>query len=304
MGTPDFAVPSLKALKDYGCEVSLVVTRPDQPKGRGRKTSPPPVKIAAEHLNLSVFQTLSVKNEDFYKTIADHSPDLMVIVAFGHVIPKKVLEIPVYGSINVHASLLPKYRGPAPIQWSIINGESETGVTTMLMDAGLDTGEMLLASKLEISKDDTAGTLHDKLAQTGATLLIDTIKKIEDGSLSPVTQNHAFATYAPMLKKEDGRIDWKKSAVQIERFIRGVTPWPVAYTFINEKRLRIFKSKILDMDTTHSPGIIVKGLSSELCVSTGKGILSILEVQLDSGKRLDIREFLKGAVIPEGSIFT
>jgi methionyl-tRNA formyltransferase len=300
MGTPDFAVPSLKALKEYGCIVSLVVTRPDQPKGRGRKTLPPPVKVAAETLNCPVLQTFSVKTEDFYKTITEHRPDIMVVVAFGHVLPKRVLEIPIYGAINVHASLLPKYRGPAPIQWAIINGESETGVTTMIMDMGLDTGEMLLSAKTQISTDDTAGTLHDRLSELGASLLIDTIKKIEDGSLRPVTQNHALATYAPMLSKEDGHIDWTKPANQIERFIRGVTPWPGAFSFVNGKRMRIFKAEAWDSDSKNLPGEITKNFSSQLCVATGKGILSILEVQLDSGKRLEIREFLKGTTFPEG----
>jgi methionyl-tRNA formyltransferase len=304
MGTPDFAVPSLTALKEFGCNISLVVTRPDQPRGRGRKTFPPPVKVAAENLNCQVFQTLSVKSEDFYRMIIEQRPDIMVVVAFGHVLPKKILEIPVYGAINVHASLLPKYRGPAPIQWAIINGESETGVTTMLMDTGLDTGEMLLSSKTEIFPDDTTGTLHDRLSEVGASLLIDTIKKIEDGSLRPITQNHAHATYAPMLSKEDGHIDWNKPADQIGRLIRGVTPWPGAFTFVNGKRMRIFKSEVLDSNAIDSPGMVTKGFSSQLCVATGKGILSILEVQMDSGKRLEIREFLKGATIPEGTRLT
>jgi methionyl-tRNA formyltransferase len=301
MGTPDFAVPSLKAITEYGCHVSLVVTRPDLPKGRGRKTFPPPVKVVADNLNCSVFQTKNVKTDDFHRMIAALKPDILVVVAFGHILPKRILEIPAYGAINVHASLLPKYRGPAPIQWAIINGESETGVTTMMMDTGLDTGEMLLSLKIEIFPHDTAGTLHDRLSQIGANLLIDTIKKIEDGSLRPVTQNHALATYAPMLSKEDGHIDWKKSAEQIERFIRGVSPWPGAFTFVNGKRLRIFKAKAWDSDPTNLPGEITKGFSNELCVSTGKGILSLLEVQLDSGKRLNTPEFLNGVSIPPGS---
>jgi methionyl-tRNA formyltransferase len=304
MGTPDFAVPSLKALAEFGCTVSLVVTRPDQPKGRGRKMLPPPVKVAAENLNVSIFQTLSVKTDDFYQMIAAQRPDIMVIVAFGHVLPKKILEIPIYGAINVHASLLPKYRGPAPIQWAIINGETETGVTTMLMDRGLDTGEMLLSSRVEIKPDDTAGTLHDRLSEIGASLLIDTIQKVKDGSLRPVPQNHALSSYAPMLTKEDGHIDWKKPAEYIERFIRGMTPWPGAFTFVNEKRMRIFKSKIWDPSLSDIPGKVVQGFSNELLVSTGKGILSILEVQVDSGKRLEIREFLKGSSIFPGAELT
>jgi methionyl-tRNA formyltransferase len=300
MGTPDFAVPSLKAISEYGCIVSMVITRPDQPRGRGRKTLPPPVKVAAEHLSCPIYQTLNVKSDEFYRMIAAQRPDILVVVAFGHVLPKKILEIPVYGAINVHASLLPKYRGPAPIQWAIINGECETGITTMLMDTGLDSGEMLLASKIEINSDDTAGMLQDRLSEVGASLLIETIKKIQDGSLRPVPQNHALATYAPMLKKEDGLIDWEKPADDIERFIRGVTPWPGAFTFVNGKRMRVFKAKVWDSDSTDIPGKITKAFSNELCVATGRGVLSILEIQMDSGKRLEIREFLKGSTLEPG----
>jgi len=304
MGTPDFAVPSLTALKNYGCDILLVVTRPDQPKGRGRRVFAPPIKIAAEKLNCPVLQTQSVKTDNFYKMILDLHPDLLVVVAFGHIIPKKILEIPRFRAINVHASLLPKLRGPAPIQWAIINGDNETGVTTMLMDAGLDTGELLLTSKVNISPEDTAATLHDRLSHVGADLLISTIKKIEDSTLHPVSQNHASATYAPMLKKNDGRIDWKKSASEIERFIRGVTPWPGAFSFFNERRLRIFKAKVLDQNLVDVPGKVIKGFSGELCIATGKGILSILEVQIDSGKRLTISEFLRGAAIPVDTLLT
>ncbi|MCU0600141.1 MAG: methionyl-tRNA formyltransferase [Desulfobacterales bacterium] len=301
MGTPDFAVPSLKALKESGYAVSLVVTRPDQPRGRGKKNQPPPVKVAAKELNIPVFQTLSVKSDDFYQMIADYRPDLMVVVAFGHIIPKKILEIPAYGAINVHASLLPKYRGPAPIQWAIINGETETGITTMLMDAGLDTGEMLMSFRVDIKSDDTGGTLHDLLSEVGASVLIGTIQKLTDGSLRPIPQNHALSSYAPMLKKEDGRIDWKKPADHIERFIRGMSPWPGAFTFLDGRRMRIFKAKIWDAFARDIPGKVIRGFSSEMCVATGMGILSILEVQMDSGKRLEIREFLKGASIPENA---
>lgn len=304
MGTPDFAVPPLIALKNYGCKISLVVTRSDQPKGRGRLKVSPLVKIAAEKLGYSVLQIDTVKSENFYKRILDLCPDLMVVTAFGHILPKKILEIPKYGTINIHASLLPKYRGPAPIQWAIINGEKETGVTTMLMDMGLDTGEILLTSKVEILPDDTAGRLHDRLSVVGADLLIDTVKKMENGTLKPVPQNHAQATYAPMLTKQDGRIDWNKSADQIEKFIRGMTPWPGAFTFFNRKRIRIFTSKIQDARIAKPSGSVIKENLNELWIATGKGILSILEVQSDSGKRLPIDEFLRGTPIAEDTRMT
>jgi methionyl-tRNA formyltransferase len=302
MGTPDFAVPSLKALKEFGCNVSLVVTQPDKPKGRGRKLSPPAVKAAAIELDLPVIQPVSVKTDDFYNQISDIAPDLLVVVAFGHVLPKRILEIPTYGAINVHASLLPKYRGPAPIQWAIINGDAETGVTTMLMDKGLDTGEMLLTIKTPITPDDTSETLHDRLAIDGAAVLKDTLKGLENQSIRPLSQQHALATYAPMLFKKDGRIDWSLSAKKIEQFIRGMTPWPGAFTYDGEKRLKIFKARIKSVNTSEKPGTVIKGFSNELRVATGDGALSIIEIQGSSGKRLKISDFLRGSQVPAGTV--
>ncbi len=304
MGTPDFAVPSLKAVNEYGCEVSLVVTQPDKPKGRGRKLTPPPVKVAALEAGFPVIQPESVKTEEFYHQISEIVPDLMVVVAFGHVLPKKILEIPTYGAINVHASLLPKYRGPAPIQWAIINGESETGVTTMLMDKGLDTGEILLTIKTPICPDDTSEILHDRLAADGAEVLKKTLHDMENQSIRPVSQQHALATYAPILSKKDGRIDWSLSAGKIEQFIRGMTPWPGAYTFYGEKRLKIFKAEIKPMNFTEEPGMVIEGFSNELRVATGDGVLLITEIQGSSGKRLNITDFLRGSQIPVGTVFT
>ena len=304
MGTPDFAVPSLKALNDYGCTVPLVVTRADRPKGRGRKIVSPPVKIAALELNYPVFQPETVMTDEFYEKILRMHPDLLVVVAFGHILPKKILEIPTYGAINIHASLLPKYRGPAPIQRAIINGETETGVTTMLMDKGLDTGEILLTSTVPIHPDDTAETLHDRLAVVGAKLLKNTLTQIENKTLKPVPQEHAKATYAPILKKKDGHIDWSLSANQIERFIRGMTPWPGAYTFFGNKRLKIFKAALKSTPTTDPSGTVIKGFSNELRVATGDGVLSILDIQGSSGKRLTVKDFLRGTSIPTGTVLT
>lgn len=302
MGTPDFAVPALNALKEYGCNVSLVVTQPDKPKGRGRKLTPPSVKVAARELGYPVLQPDSVKTDAFFLQIKDLAPDLLVVVAFGHVLPKKILEIPVFGAINVHASLLPKYRGPAPIHWAIINGETETGVTTMLMDKGLDTGEMLLALKTPIFSNDTAETLHDRLAGLGADVLKLTFTAFRAGSMRPIPQNHAMATYAPLLTKKHGRIDWTLSAHAIERFIRGMTPWPGAYTFYDDKRLRIFRAEIRDIACECIPGRVMKGVSDELWVATGDGILSIMELQGSSGKRMPVGDFLRGCQIPAGTL--
>jgi len=304
MGTPNFAVPSLNALNDYGCSVSLVVTRTDRPKGRGQKMVPPPVKIAATELNYPVFQPENVDTDKFYQKILQIHPDLLVVVAFGHILPKKVLEIPIYGAINIHASLLPKYRGPAPIQWAIIKGETETGVTTMLMDKGLDTGEILLTSTVPIHPDDTAESLHDRLAVVGAKLLKKTLTRIENKTLQPIPQEHAKATYAPMLKKKDGHIDWSCSSNQIEQFIRGMTPWPGAYTFYGNKRLKIYKAALKSAPTSELPGTVIKGFSNELRVATGDGVLSILEIQGSSGKRLAVADFLRGNAISTGTVLT
>ncbi len=302
MGTPQFAVPALKALHHNKQDIALVVTRPDRPKGRGRKLSPSPVKETAMNLGYSVIQPSSVRSAEFSKRIEKQSPDLIVVVAFGHIIPKNILTIPNKATINIHASLLPKYRGPAPIQWAIINGEQKTGVTTMLMDEGMDTGDILFSSKLEIASDDTSGTLHDRLADLGADLLIQTLKAFETGDIKPISQDHTRATYAPMLKKNDGHMNWKMPAESLEAFIRGMTPWPGAFTFHEKKRLKIFKAKTIVTDTEALPGTVIKGFPDELWISTGKGILSLMEIQGESGKRLLIKDFLRGYKLPPGTL--
>jgi len=302
MGTPDFAVPCLNALHVYGCRLPLVVTRPDQPKGRGRKIVPPPVKIAALALDCPVFQPISVKTDEFYHIIKGIAPDLLVVVAFGHVLPKKILEIPALGAINIHASLLPKYRGPAPIQWAIINGDDHTGVTTMLVDKGLDTGDILLTAETAISLNDTSQTLHDRLALMGAELIRDTLLGMENGTVHPIPQDHALSTYAPMLKKQDGHIDWSLSTERIERLIRGMTPWPGAFTFMGEKPVKIFKVLAKPLSTPAAPGTVIAGFSNELRVAAGDGALSIIEIQGASGKRMHISDFLRGAAIPTGTV--
>lgn len=301
MGTPDFAVPALTALCEADVELSLVVTQPDRPKGRGRKLVAPPVKTAAMELGVPVEQPEEVKSDAFYQMIAGYRPDLLIVAAYGHILPKRILELPMYGAVNVHASLLPRYRGPAPIQWAIINGETETGVTTMLMDAGLDTGEILLTSKTAIDPADTAATLHDRLAQMGGDLLKQTIAAMKAGTVRPTPQNHAEASYAPLLKKSDGRIDWSKPAVVIERKIRGLNPWPLAHTYFGDKRLNIFKAELRPADTDAAPGTVIPGFSGELRVAAGEGALSILEIQGASGKRLAIRDFLSGNPVAEYS---
>lgn len=304
MGTPDFAVPALAALAESGCRVPLVVTQPDRPKGRGRVMSPPPVKIVALEHGYRVIQPESVHSEDFIHALRQAEADFFVVVAFGHILSKRILEIPKIASVNLHASLLPRYRGPAPIQWAIINGESETGVTSMLMDKGLDTGEILLSKKTPILPDDTAGTLHDRLSQIGKEVLKTTLQGFADATIRPVTQNHAHATYAPILKKSDGRIDWTRSATYIERFIRGMSPWPGAYTRLGKKRLKIFKGAVRPLTQSCPPGTVIKGLCNELRVSTGQDALSILEIQGESGKRLSVEAYLKGNPVSDGTVMT
>jgi len=302
MGTPDFAVPSLKALFKNDYNILTVVTQPDRPKGRGRKIIPPPVKKAAQRFGYDVIQPVSQKNKDFLDTIFSLKPDMFIVVAYGHILSKNILTIPKTSAINLHASLLPKYRGPAPIQWAIINGEKETGVTTMLMDHGMDTGDILLSSKEKITAVDTSATLHDRLAVLGADLLITTLKSLENNDINPIAQNHASATYAPFLKKGDGRIVWGKNAEQIASFIRGMTPWPGAFTFYNNKRLKIFSAKPVSIKVSDAPGTVIKGFPDELRITTGKGALSVIEIQGASGKRLLIKDFLMGNQMPPGTV--
>ncbi|MBN1932450.1 MAG: methionyl-tRNA formyltransferase [Desulfobacterales bacterium] len=302
MGTPDFAVPTLKALHNTQHEVVLVVTQPDRPKGRGRKIIPSPIKEAAIRMGDDVIQPESIKTKAFADQMLQLSPDMIVVVAFGRILPKTILQLPPLGAINVHASLLPKYRGAAPIQWAIINGETETGVTTMLMDEGLDTGDILLSEKIKIASDDTSASLHDRLADLGAKLLVRTLEAFERNEIHPIAQDSSIATYAPLLKKNDGRINWKAPAEKLEAFIRGVTPWPGAFTFHGIQRIRIFKVEPCPIDVDELPGTVIKSFPNELRVATGKGILSILEIQGTSGKRLLIKDFLRGYPLSPGTV--
>jgi methionyl-tRNA formyltransferase len=302
MGTPPFAVPALKALHENGHDITMVVTQPDRPRGRGRKVSPPAVKATALDLGYQILQPTSIKTTEFNDLIVHQKPDFIVVIAFGRILPENLLALPRWGTINVHASLLPKYRGPAPIQWAVINGEKETGVCTQLMEKELDTGDLLLSVKETIKPDDTSGDLHDRLAVKGATVLIDTLKGLANKKIQPVRQDHSLAVYAPMLTKDDGLINWNQPAKSLESFIRGVTPWPGAYTFLGDKRLKIFKSRPLTVEITEPPGTVLQGFPDELRIATAQGALLIEELQGASGKRLLIKDFLRGHPIPTGSI--
>jgi methionyl-tRNA formyltransferase len=304
MGTPQFSVPALNALNENACNVLMVVTPPDRPRGRGRKVSPTAVKKAALNLGYQVVQPFSIKTAEFADTIKELEPDFLVVIAFGHILTGKLLSIPRIGTINIHASLLPKYRGPAPIQWAVINGEKETGVCSQLMEEALDTGSILISAREPILPDDTAGSLHDRLAVKGADVLIETLKAYSENRIQPTPQDHSRATYAPMLTKDDGLINWNKSAESLKNFIRGVDPWPGAFTFLGEKRLKIFKCRSIPVEVTEPPGTVLKGFADELRVATAKGALSVEEIQGASGKRLAIKDYLRGHQIPPGAVFS
>jgi methionyl-tRNA formyltransferase len=289
MGTPAFAVPHLEALADAGHRVLAVVTQPDRPVGRGRQLTPPPVKRSAQRLGIPVLQPEKIRTEAFAREMAALAPDALVVVAFGRILPAALLD-------------LPRYRGPAPIQWALINGDAVTGVTAMLMDEGLDTGPTLCAREVAILPQDTSETLHDRLSVAGAELLIAALEGLASGSLTPVAQDDRQATYAPLLAKQDGRIAWQKSARELTCFIRGMTPWPGAYTFHGERRLKIFRAQPLALATDETPGRVLAGFEDELRVATGDGALSILEIQGESGKRLAIRDFLRGHPLPPGTL--
>jgi methionyl-tRNA formyltransferase len=260
------------------------------------------VKAAALDLGYRILQPTSIKTTEFNDLIARQKPDFLVVIAFGKILPENILALPRKGTINVHASLLPKYRGPAPIQWAVINGDKETGVCTQMMEKELDTGDLLLSVHETIKPDDTAGDLHDRLALKGATVLIDTLKGLADKTIQPVNQDHSLATYAPMLTKDDGLINWNQPAESLESFIRGVTPWPGAYTFLGDKRLKIFKSRPLPTEITAPPGTVLQGFPDELRIATAKWVLAVEEIQGASGKRLSIKDFLRGHQIKPGEV--
>ena len=305
MGTPDFSVPTLETLIESRHEVLSVYTQPDKPKGRGKEMQFTPVKECALKYNIPVFQPRRVREAECIEELRKYNADIMVVVAFGQILPKEILEMTPYGCVNVHASLLPKYRGAAPIQWSIIDGEEVTGVTTMQMNEGLDTGDMLLKVEIPIEEKETGGSLHDKLAEAGAKLCVETLEALQNKTVTPVPQGETTTAYAKMLEKQLGNIDWTKSAVEIERLIRGLTPWPSAYTNWNGKVMKIWDAKVVESenDTNEAqPGAIVKVEKDTFDVQTGDGLLKVRELQIPGKKRMDAGAFLRGYQIKEGEI--
>lgn len=295
MGTPDFSVGALKSLAENGYEIAGVVTQPDKPRGRGKASAMTPVKEAALELGLTVYQPSRVREQSFMDTVRALNPDVIVVSAFGQIIPKALLELPRYGCVNIHASLLPKYRGAAPIQWAVMDGEPVSGVTIMQMDEGLDTGDMLAKTEVPLEPDETGGSLFDKLSRAGADLLIRTLPALEQGTLTPEKQPLESPTaYARMIRKEDGRIDWNLEAEAIERRIRGLNPWPSAYTELTGKILKIWRAEVLPKESGQAPGTVTEAGKGGFCVQTGKGVLRLLEVQLEGKKRMDAQAFLRG----------
>jgi methionyl-tRNA formyltransferase len=301
MGTPDFAVPTLQMLIDEGHNIAAVVTQPDRPKGRGNKMVAPPVKELAMEYDLPVLQPTRVKgDEDFYNHIKALNPDVIIVVAFGQILPKAILELPRLGCINVHGSLLPAYRGAAPIQWAIINREEKTGVTIMYMDEGIDTGDMIYKKEMPIFAHDTYLSLQERMKDVGAKALKEILPAIENGQINREKQDSKEATYAPMIDKNLGEIDWKKSAKEIEALIRGLTPWIVTYTYYQSVPVKIWRAEVVEENTSKQPGTLLKMDKEGFYVQTGDGQLYILEVQLPNKKRMDVSEFIKGNSLEEG----
>ncbi|WP_096182243.1 methionyl-tRNA formyltransferase [Effusibacillus lacus] len=305
MGTPDFAVPSMKALVEAGYNIVCVVTQPDRPKGRGKQLTPPPVKVAAHDLGLPVYQPEKVRTEDSLDYLENLRPDLLVTAAYGQILPSRLLNLPRLGCVNVHASLLPKHRGGAPIHRCIINGDKESGVTIMRMVQQLDAGDMLSQVRVPIEERDTVGTLHDKLAQAGAKLLIETIPAILDGTVKETPQDESLATYSPNLTREDERIDWSKKAREIYNQVRGLNPWPVAFTKLDGKVYKIWWTEIVDelAVTGKNPGTVLKAEKDEIQVQTGEGILAIKELQPEGKRRMAAAELLRGQTMEAGKQF-
>lgn len=303
MGTPDFSVPTLEALLASEHEVAAVVTQPDKPKGRGKEIHISPVKECALKHNIPVYQPIRARDEAFIEEMRALHPDAMVVIAFGQILPKSLLKLPKYGCINIHASLLPKYRGAAPIQWAVINGDEETGITTMLMDVEMDTGDMLEKTVVRLNPDETGGSLFDRLSLLGGDLILSTLNKLEKGEITPQPQEHEKATYVKKISKSMGDIDWTMDAVSIERLVRGLNPWPSAFTRLNGKMLKIWEARVLEDPKKQAPcGSVISADADGLKVQTGKGILCITSLQIEGKKRMDTAAFLRGYPVEPGCI--
>jgi len=298
MGTPDFAAASLEALIASRHEIQAVVTQPDKPKGRKGELTPSPVKVIAKREGIKVYQPLKVRDEDFVKTLRAYNPDVMVVVAFGQIIPLSILKMPKYGCVNIHGSLLPKYRGAAPIQWAVLDGEKETGITTILMDEGIDTGDILLKKTIKIDADETSGSLFDKLMALGAKTILETLDELEKGSLTPTKQGESPTAYAKMLTKAMGLIDFTRSAKELDCFVRGMNPWPSAYTLLAGRTLKLWKVRAVEGGG--KAGSVIGIDKESFTIACGEGAIEVLEVQLEGKKRMSAGDFLKGSTLNIG----
>lgn len=303
MGTPQFSVPALCALVEAGHDVIAVVTQPDKPKGRGKEVQMSPVKEKAVEYQIPVYQPVKARDPEFVQLLTDLTPDVIVVAAFGQLLPKSILTIPPYGCVNIHASLLPKYRGASPAQYAVINGERVSGITTMMMAEALDTGDMLDQEEVELDPKETGGSLLDKLGAVGEKLIVKTLKKMEKGTAVLIPQDESKMNYVGMIKKSMGNIDWTMEAVSIERLIRGLNPWPSAYTNWNGKTLKLWDADVVEKDYDGVCGQVVETGKDYLIVKTGKGSLSIRELQLQGKKRMIAGDFLRGYKLLEGTVF-
>jgi len=302
MGTPDLAATVLQALLDAEYSVSAVVTQPDKPKGRGKAMACSPVKELAVESGIPVLQPERAKDETFIEELRAYNPDIIVVAAYGKILPKAILDMPKYGCINVHTSLLPDYKGAAPIQWAILNGEKETGVTIMYMDEGCDTGDIISAETLLIADDETGGSLHDKLAKLGGELLVRTLPSVLDGSCSRTPQEKGVGRYVSIIDKSLGNLNFACPAVELERYIRGLDPWPCAFTKLDGKLLKLWKAYVIDEETEETPGTVLAGDKKALRVATGDGILAVTELQPEGKRRMKTEEYLNGCAVEAGTV--
>lgn len=302
MGTPDYAAQALRALIEKGHEITLVVTQPDKPKGRSSELLPPPVKVCAVEHGIPVMQPKRIKTPEAIAELKQYEADVYVVAAFGQILSQEILDMPKYGCLNIHASLLPKYRGASPIQHVIIDGEEKTGITVMQMDAGIDTGDMLYKKECAIEADDTFETLHDKLMMLGGEAIVEAIDLLEQGKLVAEHQNHEESCYAPLIQKTLGKIDFSKKAIEIDRLVRGLNPWPSAYSSYKGKQLKIWKAVPVQINSKAAPGEIVAVEKDSVTVATGEGGLKLLELQLEGKKRMSARDFLLGVKMQPGEI--
>ncbi len=303
MGTPDFAVSTVDAIAAAGHEIVLVVTQPDKPKGRGKEMQFPPVKEWAVERGIPVFQPTRIREPEAVEALKGYEADIFVVAAFGQILPKEILEMPKFGCVNVHASLLPKYRGAAPIQWAVINGDEVSGVTTMQMGVGLDDGDMLLKQEVTLAEDETGGSLFDRLAVVGGELIVRTMAELEKGNITPMPQDESDATHVGMIKKSFGVMDFSKSAVELERLIRGLNPWPSAFTKLSGKTLKIWRARVEESEAKGAkPGEILRAENAGVWVQTGQGVLVLEEIQLEGKKRMAAADFLRGRALAAGTI--